>query len=56
MNAVDRPARLPLSPQEGWISDGRQVLHFKPKRYDRAGASRLTHPGAADPGAPPAAA
>ena len=35
MNVVDRPGRPPLSPQEGWISDGRQVLHFKPLRYDR---------------------
>ena len=24
-----------LSPQEGWLSDGRQVLHFRPRRYDR---------------------
>lgn len=35
MNVVDRPGRPPLSPREGWISDGRQVLHFKPLRYDR---------------------
>jgi hypothetical protein len=35
MNVVDRPGRPPLSPQEGWISDGRQVLHFKPLRYSR---------------------
>jgi hypothetical protein len=35
MNVTDRPGRLPLSPQEGWISDGRQVLHFMPWRYDR---------------------
>ncbi|MCX5958028.1 MAG: DUF1651 domain-containing protein [Cyanobacteria bacterium] len=27
--------RPPLSPQEGWISDGRQVLHFRPSRWDR---------------------
>ena len=27
--------RPPLSPKESWISDGRQVLHFKPLRYDR---------------------
>ena len=27
--------RPPLSPREGWVSDGRQVLHFKPLRYDR---------------------
>ena len=35
MNVVDRPGSPPLSPQEGWISDGRQVLHFQPCRYDR---------------------
>ena len=35
MNVVDRLGRPPLSPQEGWISDGRQVLHFRPRRYDR---------------------
>lgn len=35
MNVVDRAGRPPLSPREGWISDGRQVLHFKPFRYDR---------------------
>jgi hypothetical protein len=35
MNVTDRPGRPPLSPREGWISDGRQVLHFKPLRYDR---------------------
>ena len=27
--------RPPLSPQEGWLSDGRQVLHFRPRRDDR---------------------
>ncbi|MCP9824906.1 DUF1651 domain-containing protein [Synechococcus sp. EJ6-Ellesmere] len=27
--------RPPLSPKEGWLSDGRQVLHFRPVRYDR---------------------
>ena len=27
--------RPPLSPQEGWLSDGRQVLHFNPVRYSR---------------------
>ncbi|MGL6134327.1 MAG: DUF1651 domain-containing protein [Prochlorococcaceae cyanobacterium] len=27
--------RPPLSPREAWISDGRQVLHFRPRRYDR---------------------
>ncbi len=27
--------RPPLSPQEGWISDGRHVLLFRPSRWDR---------------------
>ena len=27
--------RPPLSPREGWLSDGRQVLHFRPLRYNR---------------------
>jgi len=34
MHVGDRK-RVPLSPQEGWISDGRQVLHFRPTRWDR---------------------
>ena len=25
----------PLSPREAWLSDGRQVLHFRPSRWDR---------------------
>ncbi len=24
-----------MNPKEGWISDGREVLHFKPARWDR---------------------
>jgi hypothetical protein len=24
-----------MAPKEGWISDGRRVLHFQPLRYDR---------------------
>ena len=27
--------RPPLSPREAWISDGRQVLDFRPSRWDR---------------------
>ena len=27
--------RPPLSPQEAWLSDGRQVLHFRQTRWDR---------------------
>ena len=34
MHVADRK-RPPLSPQEGWISDGRRVLHFRPTRWDR---------------------
>ena len=32
---VGERKRPPLSPREGWISDGRQVLYFKPVRYSR---------------------
>ncbi len=32
---LNNSKRPPLSPQEGWISDGRQVLHFRPTRWDR---------------------
>jgi hypothetical protein len=34
MHVGDRK-RPTLSHKEGWISDGRQVLHFRPLRYDR---------------------
>jgi len=27
--------RPPLSPKEAWISDGSQVLHFRPTLWDR---------------------
>lgn len=30
-----RPGHWPRSPREGWISDGRHVLHFRPARWDR---------------------
>jgi hypothetical protein len=35
MDASDRQP-TPLSPREGWLSDGRQVLHFRPVRYSRS--------------------
>jgi hypothetical protein len=35
MHVGDQEQRPPLSPREGWISDGRQVLRFQPLRYDR---------------------
>ena len=28
--------RIPSSPAEAWLSDGHQVLHFKPASWDRA--------------------
>jgi hypothetical protein len=28
-------SRPPLSPQEAWLSDGHQVLHFRPTRWNR---------------------
>ncbi len=27
--------RVPLTPREGWLSDGRQVLRFRPARWER---------------------
>jgi hypothetical protein len=27
--------RIPLTPREGWLSDGRQVLRFRPTRWER---------------------
>ena len=35
MAATSSSKRPPLSPPAGWISDGRQVLHFRPSRWDR---------------------
>jgi hypothetical protein len=33
---MSRPSpRVPLSPKEGWLSDGRQVLRFRPTRWER---------------------
>lgn len=33
---MSRPSpRVPLTPQEGWLSDGRRVLRFRPTRWDR---------------------
>jgi len=26
-------SRVPLTPKEGWLSDGRQVLRFRPTRW-----------------------
>jgi hypothetical protein len=35
MNVMERPDRPPLFLQEDWLVDGRQLLHFQPRRYDR---------------------
>lgn len=32
---ADQHHRPPLSPQEGWLRGGRQVLHFRTVRYSR---------------------
>jgi hypothetical protein len=53
MNVVARPGSPPLSPQEGWISDGRQVLHFRPRRYDRWSQSLEVTFGEVMPGGEP---
>jgi hypothetical protein len=39
MNVTGRPVRPPLTPREGWLSDGRQVLHFRPLHYGRSSQS-----------------
>ena len=45
--------RPPLSPQEGWLSDGRQVLHFRPAATTN-GDRRWRSPSAKlIPGQPP---
>ena len=43
----------PLSPREGWISDGRQVLHFQPVRYSRFSHALELTSGELMPGQPP---
>ncbi len=45
--------RPPLSPREAWISDGRQVLHLKPLRYDRWSQSLAVTFGEVMPGGEP---
>lgn len=33
---MSRPSpRVPLTPKEGWLSDGRQALRFRPTRWER---------------------
>jgi hypothetical protein len=45
--------RPPLSPQEGWLSDGRRLLHFQPRRYDRWSQRMEVTFGEVMPGAEP---
>jgi len=35
MHQSARSQRPPLSPQDGWLCNGRHVLHFRPVRYAR---------------------
>jgi hypothetical protein len=53
MNVTDKLRRPPLSPREAWLSDGRQVLHFKPLRYDRWSQSLDVTFGEVMPGGEP---
>ena len=53
MHVGDTRKRPPLSPREGWISDGRQVLHFQPRRYDRWSQTLEVTLGELMPGAEP---
>ena len=52
MHVADQVQRPPLSPREGWISDGRQVLHFQPRRYDRWSQALEVTLGEVIPGQP----
>ena len=35
MHVSQRKTKIPTCPEEGWLSDGRRVLHFKPVIWDR---------------------
>jgi hypothetical protein len=30
----ERSPRVPLTPKDGWLSDGRQVMRFRPTRWE----------------------
>ena len=32
---VQKGQKIPSAPAEGWLSDGRQVLHFKPATWNQ---------------------
>ncbi len=44
----------PLTPKEGWISDGHQVMHFKPLRYESWAQALEVTLGQLMPGGEPA--
>ena len=35
VHVSQRKTKIPACPAEGWLSDGRRVLHFKPVVWDR---------------------
>ena len=35
VHVSQRKTRIPACPAQGWLSDGRRVLHFKPVIWDR---------------------
>ena len=35
MHVSKQETKVPACPAEGWLSDGRRVLHFKPVIWDR---------------------
>ena len=39
MHVNKREAKVPAYPPEGWLSDGRRVLHFKPVVWGRCARS-----------------
>ena len=36
MHVSRQQSRIPAAPAEGWLSDGRQVLHFRPVIWERS--------------------
>jgi hypothetical protein len=48
-----RDQRSPLSPRDGWLSSGYQVLHFRPVRYERFSQALELTSGELIPGQPP---
>ena len=50
---VQKGQTIPSAPAEGWLSDGRQVLHFKPVRYSRCSQALELTTGELIPGQAP---